>query len=117
MKMLLGSAGLFMALAMVTGTANAKVTDTKTKDCWLHVVAGKPGHYQEASSKKIEKDLTKDLCFSGTFKGKACDEAKKGCSKNPAVVGSYVSWGTSRENCSDKCAGHESESPKDLLPY
>lgn len=115
MKVFLGGVSLFVTLAILGGTANAKVTDTKAKDCWIHVVAGKPGHYQEASNKKIEKDLTKDLCFSGSFKGKACDEAKKGCS-NPAVVGSYVTWGTSRENCSDHCPGHEAESPKDLIP-
>lgn len=101
------------------------------KDCWMYMVsnlqngnppAGAPviAYRDEDKWKhKLKDHLTKDQCLDNDkAKKEGCDHMMAKCGENkqsPAgpvgLVGAWIQWGTSRENCPKTCPGFEKVSP------
>lgn len=89
------------------------------KDCRLHVVASQKNaagtklEYVEVEDKHVKGDTTKGQCLDNDkIKKAACDGLMDQCKPvtvtagGPAgLVGGWVQWGTSREDCPKLCDG------------
>lgn len=104
-------------------------TDTETKDCWMYIVTAAPDAKGNPVISYTESDKTKKRLHSNTQKGQCLndDAAKKeGCNGVMAqcptnqvkgghtygIVGAWVQWGTSLEDCPSLCPGFSNVSPR-----
>jgi len=111
--------------------ASALNTNTDTKDCWLHIVTNipdAPGQPPRMAAregdqyrKRLHSNIQKKSC-TGEARDKACPGVMDKCADNkqtPAgmvgVVGAYISWGTTYDDCPKTCAGFN-VSPKSFKP-
>lgn len=108
-----------LTVALMMGLLVSNAYAIERKDCRLHVVASQQNaaktklEYVEVQDKHVMGDTTKGQCLDNDkIKKSACNGLMDACAPvtvttgGPAgLVGGWVQWGMSREDCPNLCAG------------
>ncbi len=106
-------------------------TDTDTKDCWMYIVTNMPDQpntkptmaFRDGDQyrKRLHSNIQKGQCLNNdAAKSQGCAGVMAQCGNNQTpkpgvtvgVVGAWVQWGTSLEDCPSLCPGFANVSPK-----
>lgn len=105
-------------------------TDGDTKDCWMYIVSNLPDQPNTKPTmafrngdqyrKRLHSNTQKGQCLNdNAAKQEGCNGMMGKCSSNQVVqgttvgvVGAWVQWGTSLEDCPSLCPGFSGVSPK-----
>lgn len=109
--------------------------DTETKDCWMYIVSNVPDQpntppkmayrAEDKYRKRLHSNTQKGQCLdNNAAKGQGCSAMLDACKNNQqpkpgmtvGVVGAWVQWGTSLEDCPSLCTGFANVSPKTFAP-